>query len=469
MLILANIERLYDGTSATKKAVHSRVDLHVDGGRIHALRPHDAKLLAKATATAVRAAGEPPRRGESLRGSEPPRAGGELPGGDRLVDCSGLTVTPGLIDCHGHITVLGLAKPAMDTMLGGGALVYVEKILHATLVDGGVTTMRDIGGATQLMKRLVDDGVILGPRLKIAICMLSTTGGHADFRGPDRCHGELSRLWPEAPGRPSSIVDGPWEARKRVREIAACGADLIKICASPGIASPGDALEHRDFTGEEIAAICDEAQARGLRVAAHAHSRGGIALAIEHGVSDIQHISFMDEKLAEKAHKRGCTVTPTSWVMAELPHAAGLSAFVMEKVKKANESHSRAVQKAAKAGLKILAGTDPVLPGMHGRNYMELVHLMNDGLSALAAWHAGTGLAAAEIGQTDAGTLAPGQRADLLLCRGDVIAKPELLDAGAMLEVVKDGAGHRGGVPGIPQRSIRHTVDTALGRGRPLA
>jgi imidazolonepropionase-like amidohydrolase len=460
MLILSNIERLYDGTSATKKAVHARVDLHIDAGRVHSLKPHDTKLLAKSKVARGEASGDARAAGIGARD-----AGAiELAGDARLVDCSGLTVTPGLIDCHGHITVLGLAKPAMDTMLGSGALVYVEKILHTTLVDGGVTTMRDIGGATHAMKRLVDEGVILGPRLKIAICMLSTTGGHADFRGPDRCHGELSRLWPEAPGRPSSIVDGPWECRKRVREIAACGADLIKICASPGIASPGDALEHRDFTGEEIAAICDEAGARGLRVAAHAHSRGGIGLAIEHGVSDLQHISFMDEKLAEKAHKKGCTVTPTSWVMAELPTAAGLSPFVMEKVKQANETHSRAVASAARAGLTILAGTDPVLPGMHGRNYMELVHLVNDGLSSLAAWHAGTGLAAAQIGQTDAGTIAPGQRADLLLCRGDVVAKPGLLDTGALLEVVKDGFGHRAGLAGIPQRTIAHTVAAALGR-----
>ncbi|MHC5211390.1 MAG: metal-dependent hydrolase family protein [Planctomycetota bacterium] len=431
MLILSNISRLYDGTSADQAAVHTGVDLHVDDGRIAQLRPHDPAL----------AVGD----------------------GHTLVDCKGLTVTPGMIDCHGHITVLGLAQPAMDTMLGGGALLYVEKILHTTLVDGGVTTMRDIGGATHLMKRMVDEGLIIGPRLKIAICMLSTTGGHADFRGPDRCHGELSRLWPAAPGRPSSIVDGPWEARKRVREIAACGADLIKICASPGVASPGDALEHRDFTAEEIAAITDEANARGLRVAAHAHSRSGIALAIENGVNDIQHISFMDEDLAERAYRKGCTVTPTSWVTAELPDAHGLSSFVMEKVKQVAEVHQRAVQYAAQGGLKILAGTDPVLPRMHGRNFLEIAHLVRDGLSPLAAWHGATGLAAQEIGQTDAGTLAAGQRADLLLCKGDVIEQPALLDDGALLEVMQDGLGHRDGVQGVPQRTFHSTVAAALG------
>jgi imidazolonepropionase-like amidohydrolase len=327
-------------------------------------------------------------------------------------------------------------------------------------VDGGTTTVRDVGGATHLMKRLVDEGVIVGPRLKISICMLSTTGGHADFRGPDRCHGTVSKMWGEGPGRPSSIVDGPWEARKRVREIAACGADLIKLCTSPGVASPGDKLEHRDFTAQEIEAICEEAGARGMRVAAHAHSRSGIELAIEHGVHDIQHISWMDDRLAERAHERGCTVTPTSWVIHDLLTADGLSPFVMEKVKQVAEVHQQAVRSAAAAGLKILMGTDPVLPRMHGRNYMELVHLMKDGLSALQAWHGSTGLAADEIGQDDTGVLVPGKRADLLVCTGDVIEDPGLLDSpGTLLEVVKDGHGHRGGVAGLPQRGFRSTVE----------
>ena len=433
MLVLSNLDLLYDGKSATKRSLHKGVDVHVVDGRIKAVRPHDAKLA--------------PSDGRSV------------------ADCAGLVATPGLVDCHGHLTVLGLRGADMDRMNGPGWLVLVEKILHATLVEGGVTTMRDIGGATQLMKRFVDEGLMLGPRLKIAICMLSTTGGHADFRSADRCHGELSRLWPPAPGRPASIVDGPWECRKRVREIAACGADLIKICASPGIASPSDALEHRDFTGEEVAAIVDEAEGRGLRVAAHAHSRSGIALAIEHGVHDLQHISFMDEKLAEKALKKGCTVTPTSWVMEELPKAHGLSPFVMEKVQKAGATHRKAVQAAGASGLKILAGTDPVLPGMHGRNYLEIAALARDGLTPLAAWHAMTGLAAAEIGQTDAGTLEEGQRADLLLCKGDVLDKPQLLDQGALVEVLKDGVGHRGRA-GIPQRGFKSTVDAVLAMAR---
>ncbi len=432
MMILSNVGLLYDGRGASDGNLHRGVDLHVDGGVIRELRPHDPALT--------------------------------VGDGHTLVDCSSYTVTPGLIDCHGHVTVLGLDSGAMDTMLTGESLLWVEKILHTTLVDGGVTTMRDVGGATHLMKRLVEEGVILGPRLRISIAMLSTTGGHADFRGVDRCHGELSRLWPEGPGRPSSIVDGPWECRKRVRELAACGADLIKICASPGVASPSDKLEHRDFSPEEVEAICDEAHARGMEVAAHAHSRRGIELAIRCGVHDIQHISFMDEALVDLAAEHGCVVTPTSWIMAELQRADGLSDFVMDKVKQVAEVHAQATSYAAKGGLPVLMGTDPVLPGMHGRNGLEIAALVKEGLSPLAAWHGTTGLAAEHIHVPETGTIEPGKRADLLVCTEDVVHHPETLGDGAILEVLKDGEGYRGGLDGVPQRRFETDLRERLAR-----
>jgi imidazolonepropionase-like amidohydrolase len=437
MLLLSNVKKLYDGATAEERSVHAGVDLVITDGRVAGIAPH--------------------RHGGPEREREARARNGVV------IDAAELYVTPGIVDCHGHLTVLGLGADDMARMESAAGMVLVEKVLYATLVDGGVTTMRDVGGATALVKRLVDEGVMLGPRLKVAICMLSTTGGHADFRGPDRCHGELSRLWPPAPGRPGSIVDGPWEARKRVREIAACGADLIKLCASPGVASPSDALEHREFTPEETRAICDEAAARGLRVAAHAHSRSGIELAIANGVHDLQHVSFLDEELVERAFEAGCTVTPTSWVMAELTRASGLSPFVMEKVKRVNAVHQSAVQHAARGGLRILAGTDPVLPGMHGRNFLEIAHLIRDGLSPLQAWHGATGLAAAEIGQDDAGALLPGRRADLLVAREDVLADPARLGAGALVEVFKDGAAYRGGLPGVDPKGFPDTVAKIVG------
>ena len=430
MLVLSNIRKLYDGTSATPDAIHEGMDMWVEEGTIKGVQPHR------------------PNRPEGSN--------------VRRVDCSMYTATPGLIDCHGHVTLWGVGNINLDRMNSPEAPFWAERILYRTLVNGGVTTLRDVGGATAVLKRLIDQGVLLGPRLKVAICMLSTTGGHADFRGPDRCCGELSRLWPPGPGRPSGIVDGPWECRKRVREIAACGGDLVKICASPGVVSPTDHLEHRDFTLEEIEAICDEAAGRGMYVAAHAHSQSGIQLAIEAGVKDIQHISFMDEILAEKAYAKGCTVTPTSWVSQKLTQTDSFNDFIKAKVQAVAESHAHAVRAAQASGLNILAGTDPVLPDMHGRNYMELVALIREGVPPLTAWFGATGLAAKQLGQLDTGGLVEGRRADILLCREDVIEDPSYFDRGALVEVIKDGWGYRDEIPGIPQQTFRNTVDLTL-------
>ncbi len=431
MLILSNIRRLYDGASSEKSSVHENVDLCIQGERIKSLGPHDPQAKSGTDVT--------------------------------VVDASKWTVTPGLIDCHSHVTITNLGVKALDEVNAPTGLAMVEKVLYRTLVDGGVTTARDIGGATDAIKRLVNDGVFIGPRLKIAICMLSTTGGHADFRGPDRCHASITKLWPEGPGRPSSVVDGPWECRKRVREIAACGADLIKLCTSPGVASPSDKLEHQDFSAEEIRAICLEADARGLKVAAHAHSAAGIQLAIENGVNDIQHMSFMDERLVEMAYARDCTVTPTSWVISTLHEDAGLSDFVRDKAKRVAEVHANAVDFARQGGLRILAGTDAVLAPMHGKNWMEICYLIRDGLDPLRAWYGATGLAANEIGQGDSGVLAAGKRADFLVSEQDVISDPNKFSGGGLLEVVKDGTGYRGAIAELPQRTFADTVTKVLG------
>ncbi len=431
MIILSNIKKLYDGTSARPDAIHEHVDVWIDEDKIEAVHPHKPKTNKKSGLT--------------------------------LIDCSSFTVTPGLIDCHGHVTLFGVSRDDMERMNGPEGLLYAERILYTTLVNGGVTTVRDVGGATHVLKRLVDQGVLIGPRLKIAICMLSTTGGHADFLGPDRCCGQqVSVLWPPGPGRPSSIVDGPWACRKRVREIAACGGDLVKICASPGVVSPSDKLENRDFTAAEIHAICEEAEARGMYVAAHAHSQNGIALAIEHGVKDIQHISFMDENLAEKAYAKGCTVTPTSWIGYALREADELSPFVKEKVQQVSEVHTQAVKSAYKSGLNMLGGTDPVLPGMHGRNYMELVYLMKDGVQALSAWHGMTGLAGDLICDNGAGKITKGSPADLLVAKADVVDNPQAFDEGVLVEVLKDGIAYRGGLSSLPRRTFEGSVSETL-------
>jgi imidazolonepropionase-like amidohydrolase len=99
---------------------------------------------------------------------------------------------------------------------------------------------------------------------------------------------------------------------------------------------------------------------------------------------------------------------------------------------------------------------------MHGKNYMELVVLVRNGLSPLAAWHSSTGLAATQIDVPQAGTIAAGQFADLVFCSVNVFENPEELDKGALVEVMKDGMAYRGNIPGLPVRRYQDTVAEAL-------
>ncbi|MBT3981758.1 MAG: amidohydrolase family protein [Bacteriovoracaceae bacterium] len=420
--VLANIKKLYDGKSNHEDSVHRDVDVVIDKGQI------DQLIL------------DPSKKKYSKD--------------FQIVDCKNLFVTPGLVDCHSHITIVGLESEDVIRTNSPAGLLYCEKILYQTLVYGGVTSIREIGGATNFIKRMVDEGVMIGPRMKIAIAILSTTGGHLDFCGPDRCHGDISPLFKAGPGRPSSLVDGPWECRKRVRELKACGADFVKLCTSPGVASPNDELEHEDLSREEIDAICDEAAKRGMKVAAHAHSKHGIKMAIEGGVRDIQHISYMDDELASLAHKRGCVVTPTSWVIDEFSQISKLPSAVRDKIDQVGEHHANAVRAAHQNGLKILAGTDAFLPGMHGRNYLELGSLHNKGVDALSVWHGATGLAADEIGLSQTGQISAGHTADLLVLKNDVIDNPNKFESDSILEVFKDGLSHKNYFEGLPKNDF---------------
>ena len=99
---------------------------------------------------------------------------------------------------------------------------------------------------------------------------------------------------------------------------------------------------------------------------------------------------------------------------------------------------------------------------MHGRNFMELVALIQEGVPPLSAWFGATGLAAEQLGLMYTGTVVAGRRADLLVCEADVVQDPSRLDNGALVEVMKDGWGYRNGIPAIPQQSYRKAMNQAL-------
>jgi imidazolonepropionase-like amidohydrolase len=280
--------------------------------------------------------------------------------------------------------------------------------------------VRDAGGADLGVQRAVDDGLIDGPRMKIAVNALSQTGGHGDGWLPS---GITTFLLSPHPGRPGGLVDGPEEMRKRVREIIRAGANVIKVHTSGGVLSPRDSPKHAQFRPDELAALMAEATAVGLPVMAHAQATDGIKNAVRAGVRSIEHGIYLDDEAIELMLSAGTWLVPT----LVAPHAvlkaaeAGsqLPDGVLAKAQEVTAAHADAFARAVAAGVKIAMGTDSGV-GPHGTNLDELPLMATGGLTPAQVLTATTS-SAAELLQVadDTGTIMPGKRADIVVLAGD--------------------------------------------------
>jgi imidazolonepropionase-like amidohydrolase len=363
--------------------------------------------------------------------------------GDESVDCAGGFLSPGFFDCHVHVTMD--APSQMQLIETPFSLQFYKAAanLRKTL-DVGITSVRDAGGADQGIKEAVERGMIPGPRMQIAVIMLSQTGGHGDDWSI--CGAEAPFFVPH-PGRPSGVVDGPYEVRKRVREIIRAGADVIKVATTGGVLSPRDDPRHPQFRDDEIAEMTAEATANGLHVMAHAQGAGGIKAALRNGVRSIEHGIFLDDEAIEMMLQRGAWLVPTLHAPRAVIAAAEAGLPIPEaqvaKARDVAEAHVDSVRRAHEAGVRIAMGTDCGV-GPHGTNLDELELMVEAGLSPLDALHATTGSAAELLDVAgDRGTLRPGLRADLVLVEGDPNDVGKL--ASRVRQVYLDGVAVRRG------------------------
>ncbi|MGH3585007.1 MAG: amidohydrolase family protein, partial [Pseudonocardia sp.] len=180
--------------------------------------------------------------------------------GDIGIDVTGLTVLPGFVDCHVHVMMSGADRlRAMQHPFSYQFFAAAENL--RALLDCGITSARDAGGADLGVKTALADGLLDGPDLATAVTVLGQTGGHTDGWLPS---GECLPLMTAHPGRPDMVVDGPHEMRVRVRELVRAGADVIKICTTGGVLSPRDDPRHAHFDDEELAVCVAEAARAGL-------------------------------------------------------------------------------------------------------------------------------------------------------------------------------------------------------------
>jgi imidazolonepropionase-like amidohydrolase len=356
-----------------------------------------------------------------------PRDQVHVPAGAERIDAEGLTVLPGLIDCHVHLCFAGhgivlaeqLASPASLTLL------HAVRSCRDTL-EAGFTTVRDAGGTPAAVRLAVERGYFPGPRMLLAIQILSQTGGHADQRFP--CGVDV--LWNPAPDLPGSVVDGVEPMRKRVRELVRAGADWIKLCTSGGVLSPGDAPHHATFTPDEIRAAVQEAATQGRPVMAHAQAAAGIKNALRAGVTTIEHGIWIDDEALELFHSGDHALVPTLvapvWTVRH-SQAGRMPAYAAEKGRAVSGDHRASVQRAIESGVTVAFGTDSGV-GPHGSNGEELLLMHDLGMAPVDCIRSATTVAARVIGlEGRAGTLAPGAFGDLVGVAGDPLEDLGLL------------------------------------------
>lgn len=349
------------------------------------------------------------------------------------VDLAGHTICPGFFDCHVHFGLPGAGGLPLDHILHPLSYNHFQLIerLRVTL-HNGVTTARDLMGVDAGVRSAVTDGLIEGPRLLVAINMMSQTSGHADFHLPSGID-----LTPFVGG---SLVDSVDDARRRTRELIAAGADVIKVASSGGIASPSDQPEWLGMRTEMIAAIVAEAVAYGgKRVAAHAIGYAGIAAAVTAGVTSIEHGYQLDDELRKRMVDQGTFLVPT---LLETMAAVTVSPAARAKSDRWHEMAHSAVGASAAAGVKIALGTDAGLGPSHGTNLQELGLLVRfGGLTPMQAIVAGTRTSAELCGlDGELGTIEVGKIADVVVVRGDPLADIDAVGkSDNILLVLKDG------------------------------
>ena len=335
----------------------------------------------------------------------------------RRIDATGLTVMPGLIDAHTHITLgeprtndeLFLHRdPATAAIL---AAYNVRKVLRA-----GVTSMLDVDGIFNIGPALRDSinaGVVEGPTMKSGSYALMTAVG-----------GTAGKLIPDSgTAGYAEVVRNKEETVLAVRRQVKGGADCIKIHVTGSI--PTRSGEIQVWTREELKVVCDTAHDLGVRVTAHCRGDKATLDAVMAGVDIVWHASFLGDASLEAIIEKKVPVGPVFTFLANLSefgHKAGATSSAKSIFAGELENTGAKLRKAYDAGVKLLCGSESgfsMTPYGHWHAREMEVFVQHLGMTPLQAITCGTkdnAIALDEDGET--GCIAAGYRADVLVLDG---------------------------------------------------
>ncbi|WP_374657809.1 amidohydrolase family protein [Phenylobacterium sp.] len=352
------------------------------------------------------------------------RQGDAVPAGARQISLPGVTLLPGLIDMHVHLTISPLYGGYTGYQFSDAFWTAIGTRHAKDTLEAGFTTVRNVGSAFYGdvgLREAIEGGFIQGPRIVTAAYSFGATGGHCD-----------ETFFPPSMDQKAPYnADSPDEARKSVRTLRKYGAQVIKICATGGVFSRGDAPGAQQMTLDEMKAVAEEAHMAGMKVAAHAHGAPGIKAAILAGIDTIEHASLVDDEGIRLAVQHGTyfgmDIYNTDYTQAE-GKKNGVLEENLQKDRDIGEIQRQNFKKSLKAGVKQIYSTDAgVYP--HGDNARQFAVMVRYGATPLQAIQAATVNAAQALGQEkDVGRIAVGAYGDLIGVTGDPLADVTVLE-----------------------------------------
>jgi imidazolonepropionase-like amidohydrolase len=340
--------------------------------------------------------------------------------GDNVVDLKKSTVMPGLMDMHVHIENQTSPTRYVDGFRDNEADVAYKALPYAQVtLMSGFTTVRDMGGTgvNIALRNAINNGLVVGPRIYTAGKSIAPTGGHAD-----PTNGVKRELMGD-PGPDQGVINGPYDARKAVRQAVKYGSDVIKVTATGGVLSVARDGSAPQFQQDELEAVVETAKDFGIHVAAHAHGDEGMKRAVKAGIHSIEHGTLMTEETMDMMVKSGTWLVPTVTAGMSAAEYAKIPGYyppvVRDKAMQIGAQIQQTFAKAYKKGVKIAFGTDAgVFP--HGDNYREFVYMTEVGMPNLEAIQSATLNAAVMMGIEDKlGTLEAGKLADIIAVNGN--------------------------------------------------